>query len=56
MREPHASPAFDHDMQRIIDAFVAAEERQLAAADNDRECDCKGGMFPARAPASRRVS
>jgi len=55
MREPHASPAFDHDMQRIIDAFVAAEERHLAAADNDRECDCKEGMFPARAPASRRV-
>jgi len=47
--------AFDEHTQEMIDGMIAAEARHLSQRDGEREnCDCKDGMFPARAPANRR--
>jgi len=43
-------------VEQMIEAMVAAEERRLAAhAAEQTDCDCKDGMFPNRAPATRRA-
>jgi len=39
----------------MIDGMIAAEARHLSQRAAEQEyCDCKDGMFPTRAPASRR--
>lgn len=39
----------------MIDGMIAAEQRHLAErAAAEADCDCKDGMFPSRAPTSRR--
>jgi sulfane dehydrogenase subunit SoxC len=43
-------------VEQMIAAMAAAEERHLAErAVEQSDCDCKDGMFPKRAPASRRA-
>jgi sulfane dehydrogenase subunit SoxC len=44
---------FDAHAQRMIDGMIATEKRHLAERSTE-ECDCKDGMFPARAPTDRR--
>ena len=47
--------AFDEHNQGMIDGMIAAEARHRSQRDDEREnCDCKDGMFPARAPTNRR--
>lgn len=53
MSKAHHSE-YDEPTQRLIDGMIAAEARQISQGHEREECECKEGMFPARAPASRR--
>jgi sulfane dehydrogenase subunit SoxC len=44
----------DDRTQRTIDEMIAAEARHLSQRAREEECECKDGMFPARAPTNRR--
>ena len=47
---------YDEKTQRLIHDMVAAEARHISGREVENpECDCKDGMFPARAPTTRRV-
>ncbi|HEX2669970.1 MAG TPA: molybdopterin-dependent oxidoreductase, partial [Polyangiaceae bacterium] len=43
-------------VQQIMDQMVAAEQRHIAQRQaQESECECRDGMFPSRAPTSRRT-
>jgi sulfane dehydrogenase subunit SoxC len=43
-------------LQQIVDEMVAAEQRHLAQRKTEeKDCECRDGMFPSRVPASRRA-
>ena len=51
-----SSVTFDDKARRIIEEMKAAEARHMSERHaQEEECACKGGMFPARAPANRRA-
>jgi sulfane dehydrogenase subunit SoxC len=51
-----APVGYDEKTQRLIHDIVAAEARHIAGREVENpQCDCKDGMFPARAPTTRRV-
>src|SRR5262249_56480771 len=46
---------YDGKLRRISEEMVQAEARHIAKRRTEGlDCDCKDGMFPSRAPASRR--
>jgi sulfane dehydrogenase subunit SoxC len=43
-------------VQQVVDQIVAAEQRHIAQRQaEESECECRDGMFPSRAPTSRRT-
>ncbi len=51
----NVSVIYDEKSQRLADEMVMAEARLIAKRKlEERNCDCKDGMFPRSAPSSRR--